>query len=87
MIERSEEFLESIEITDIVTDLNPNPNTEYSQEDMSMETPELASCNIPSQPYSPSINDENSLVCGTVFPDLVMPYEAGWHLYNMREEV
>lgn len=80
MTERSEEFIESIytEITD--ENLISNPNNRPTKK------PELASCNIPSQPYKPRINGENALVCGTVFPDLSMPYEAGWHLYKKGEE-
>ncbi len=51
-----------------------------------MANDDLASCNIVSQPYSEPMEEENCLVCGTVFADLVMPYEAGWHLYPMTEE-
>ena len=46
----------------------------------------LAQAYIPSQPYTPPINEEQSLVCGTVFSELVMPYCAGWNLYRFSKE-
>ncbi|WP_458397698.1 spore coat associated protein CotJA [Anaerotignum sp.] len=47
----------------------------------------LAQAYIPSQPYSVPMEQEQSLVCGTVFSDLVMPYCSGWNLYRFRKEV
>ena len=46
----------------------------------------LAQAYIPSQPYNAPMEQEQSLVCGTVFSDLVMPYCSGWNLYRFRKE-
>ena len=46
----------------------------------------LAQAYIPSQPYSAPMEQEQSLICGTVFSDLVMPYCSGWNLYRFRRE-
>lgn len=85
MIERSTDFIESTETIEAIYSEYLQEDTPMNMQNMSTQNPSLASCNIPSQPYEPSINDENSLVCGTVFPDLSMPYTAGWHLYDMNK--
>lgn len=46
----------------------------------------LAQAYVPSQPYQPPMEQEQSLVCGTVFSELVMPYCSGWHLYQSAKE-
>lgn len=47
----------------------------------------LAQAYIPSQPYSAPMDEAQSLVCGTVFSELVMPYCSGWNLYRFSGEV
>lgn len=46
----------------------------------------LAQAYVPSQPYTAPMEQEQSLVCGTAFSDLVMPYCSGWNLYRFRKE-
>ena len=46
----------------------------------------LAQAYVPSQPYQKPMGQEQSLVCGTTFASLVMPYCAGWHLYHSAKE-
>ena len=46
----------------------------------------LAQAFIPSQPFEQPMEQEQSLVCGTVFSDLAMPYCSGWNLYRFRRE-
>ena len=47
----------------------------------------LAQAYIPSQPYTMPMEQEQSLVCGTTFTELVMPYCSGWNLYRFKEGV
>ena len=47
----------------------------------------LAQAYIPSQPYTTPMEQEQSLVCGTSFTELVMPYCSGWNLYRFKEGV
>lgn len=49
-------------------------------------TMQLAQAYTPSQPYRAPMSNEQSLVCGTAFTDLVMPYCSGWHLYQIAKE-
>ena len=46
----------------------------------------LAQAFVPSQPFEQPMEQEQSLVCGTVFSDLAMPYCSGWNLYRFRRE-
>ena len=46
----------------------------------------LAQAFVPSQPYTAPKEQEQSLVCGTVFSELIMPYCTGWNLYRFRRE-
>lgn len=46
----------------------------------------LAQAMVPSQPYEAPMEQEQSLVCGTVFADLVMPYCMGWNFYRYGKE-
>lgn len=46
----------------------------------------LAQAYVPSQPYTPPMDQEQSLVCGTSFAELVMPYCSGWNLYRFAKE-
>ena len=46
----------------------------------------LAQAYVPSQPYTSPMDQEQSLVCGTVFSELVMPYCAGWNLQRFSKE-
>lgn len=46
----------------------------------------LAQAMVPFQPYEAPMEQEQSLVCGTVFADLVMPYCSGWNLYRFGKE-
>lgn len=46
----------------------------------------LAQALIPTQPFSQPMEQEQSLVCGTAFADLAMPYCSGWNLYRFRRE-
>jgi len=39
------------------------------------------------QSYAVPMEQEQSLVCGTVFSELVMPYCKGWNLYRFSKEV
>ena len=52
-----------------------------------MERVGLAQAYIPAQPYTTPMEQEQSLICGTTFTELVMPYCSGWNLYRFREEV
>ena len=47
---------------------------------------DLAQAFVPSQPYTSPMEQEQSLICGTVFADLVMPYCSGWNLYRFAKE-
>lgn len=47
----------------------------------------LAQAYIPAQPYTTPMEQEQSLVCGTTFSELVMPYCSGWNLYRFKEGV
>ena len=51
-----------------------------------MERIGLAQAFVPSQPFGALKDQEQSLVCGTVFPELVMPYCSGWNLYRFGKE-
>ena len=51
-----------------------------------MERIGLAQAFVPSQPFGALQEQEQSLVCGTVFPELVMPYCSGWNLYRFGKE-
>ncbi len=51
-----------------------------------MERIGLAQAFVPSQPFSQPMEQEQSLVCGTVFSDLVMPYCSGWNIYRFGRE-
>ena len=51
-----------------------------------MERIGLAQAFIPSQPYEALKGQEQSLVCGTVFSELSMPYCSGWNLYRFGKE-
>ena len=46
----------------------------------------LAQAYVPSQPYNSPMDQERSLICGTTFSELVMPYCSGWNLYRFRGE-
>ena len=52
-----------------------------------MEKIGLAQTYVPSQPYTQPMEQEQSLVCGTTFTELVMPYCSGWNLYRYMKEV
>ena len=47
----------------------------------------LAQAYVPSQTYTAAKEQEQSLVCGTTFTELVMPYCSGWNLYRYMKEV
>lgn len=47
----------------------------------------LAQAFVPNQPYAPPMEGEQSLVCGTAFSSLVMPYCTGWNLARFAKEV
>lgn len=46
----------------------------------------LAQAFVASQPYAAPMEQEQSLVCGTAFSALVMPYCSGWNLYRAAKE-
>ena len=46
----------------------------------------LAQAYIPSQPYTTPMTQEQSLICGTVFSELAIPYCSGWNLYRFGKE-
>lgn len=46
----------------------------------------LAQAFVPSQPFTQPMEQEQSLVCGTVFADLAMPYCSGWNIYRFGRE-
>lgn len=46
----------------------------------------LAQAYVPEQPFTAPMEGEQSLVCGTVFSDLAMPYCSGWNLYRFAKE-
>ena len=46
----------------------------------------LAQAYVPAQPYTTSMEEEESLICGTIFSDLAMPYCSGWNIYRFRRE-
>ena len=52
-----------------------------------MQSIGLAQAYIPSQHYAAPMEQEQSLVCGTTFTELVMPYCSGWNLYRFKEGV
>ena len=58
---------------------------EYNE--MIQESMELAQAYVPLQPYMAPMSQMQSLVCGTAFSDLVVPYCSGWHLYQFAKEV
>lgn len=42
----------------------------------------FAQAMVPFQPYETPKGQEQSLICGTVFDSLSMPYCDGWNLYR-----
>lgn len=46
----------------------------------------LAQAMVPFQHYEAPMDQEQSLICGTAFADLAMPYCSGWNLYRFRRE-
>ena len=46
----------------------------------------LAQAMVPFQPYEAPMEAEQSLVCGTAFTSLSMPYCSGWNLYRFGKE-
>lgn len=69
------------------------PARPYPTEDMScnacvLEKVGLAQAFVPMQPYETPSTPEQSLICGTAFSALSMPYKSGTHiLWNNRKEV
>lgn len=51
------------------------------------ESMELAQAYVPFQPFMAPMDQTQSLVCGTAFYDLIVPYCSGWHLYRFAKEV
>lgn len=51
-----------------------------------MERIGLAQAMVPFQPYEAPMEQEQSLVCGTAFANLAMPYCSGWNLYRFAKE-
>lgn len=51
-----------------------------------MERIGLAQAMVPFQTYEAPMEEEQSLICGTAFADLVMPYCSGWNLYRFGRE-
>ena len=47
----------------------------------------LAQAFVPDQFYEAPMEQEQSLVCGTAFSALVMPYCSGWNLYRFGKEM
>ncbi len=47
----------------------------------------LAQAFVADQPYEALMEQEQSLVCGTAFSALVMPYCSGWNLYRFGKEM
>lgn len=47
----------------------------------------LAQAFVPSQPYQTPSSAEQSLICGTAFSDLSMPYVQGSHIKRNAKEV
>lgn len=47
----------------------------------------LAQAFVPSQPYQAPSSPEQSLICGTAFSDLSMPYVQGSHIKRNAKEV
>lgn len=46
----------------------------------------LAQAFIPTQTFAQPMEQEQSLVCGTAFSALAMPYCSGWNLYRFGRE-
>ncbi len=53
----------------------------------SEESMDLAQAYVPFQPYMAPMEQTQSLVCGTAFYDLIVPYCSGWQLYRFAKEV
>lgn len=49
------------------------------------ESMELAQAYVPFQPFMTPMDQTQSLVCGTAFYDLIVPYYSGWHLYQFAK--
>ncbi|NCC16866.1 MAG: spore coat associated protein CotJA [Clostridia bacterium] len=49
------------------------------------ESMELAQAYVPFQPFMAPMGQAQSLVCGTAFYDLIVPYCSGWHLYQFAK--
>ena len=49
------------------------------------ESMELAQAYVPFQPFTAPLGQAQSLVCGTAFYDLIVPYCSGWHLYRFAK--
>lgn len=47
----------------------------------------LAQAFVPAQPYQAPSTPEQSLICGTAFSDLSMPYTQGNHIRQNAREV
>lgn len=46
----------------------------------------FAQAYVPTQPYEAPQEEAQSLICGTVFSDLVQPYCSGWNLTRFAKE-
>ena len=62
------------------------PNNSKDCSTCVMERVGAAQAYVPSQNFTQPMEQEQSLVCGTVFSDLAMPYCSGWNLYRFRRE-
>lgn len=56
-------------------------------EDSLMGALPLSEAYVPFQPYTTPMSKEQSLICGTVFSELLNPYCSGWHLHSFGREV
>lgn len=79
------EMCKSFVPTDCTT-IGQKPNDMVSEYNIIEESMELAQAYVPFQPYMTPMDQAQSLVCGTTFYDLVVPYCSGWHLYRFGKE-
>ncbi len=93
------DFLDDVPCTLLAASVRPSAKTTAAKSTQSttkadtscntciLQTVGLAQAMVASQPYTAPKSQEQSLICGTIFTDLSMPYPQGFHLWAAGKEV
>lgn len=85
MKEISSVFLSESEFSQKKYPQRPQPIEDMSCNDCIIKKVGLAQAVVPIQPYETPSAPEQSLVCGTAFSALSMPYQSGTHILWNRK--